>query len=110
MEFPGRVTSRSIAGAEGFHANLWLRWDRDFELLSIDIDFNDYWVWRAIDDRRFSAQVRQRRLTSLGCRRAPGWLIPISMSLQVVVVEYNGHFPPEEARTVKYKVRFSLFF
>ena len=48
----------------------------DIDLLNIDIDYNDYWVWRAIDETRFSARV--------------------------VVVEYNGHVPPAEARTVRY--------
>ena len=48
----------------------------DIDLLSIDLDYNDYWVWRAIDETRFSARV--------------------------VVVEYNGHVPAHEARTVRY--------
>ena len=48
----------------------------DIDLHSIDLDYSDYWVWRAIDETRFSARV--------------------------VVVEYNGHVPAHEARTVRY--------
>lgn len=47
---------------------------REFDLLSIDIDGNDYWVWRAI--RSFSPRV--------------------------VIVEYNIFFRPEMAKTIAY--------
>lgn len=47
---------------------------RDFDLLSIDIDGNDYWVWKAIE------------------RFAP----------RVVIVEYNVFFMPEVAKTIAY--------
>jgi hypothetical protein len=47
---------------------------RDLDLLSIDIDSNDYWVWKAITDY------------------AP----------RVVVIEYNASIPPTESRTVEY--------
>lgn len=47
---------------------------RDFDLLSIDIDGNDYWVWKAIE------------------RYAP----------RVVLVEYNVFFQPETAKTIAY--------
>ena len=46
----------------------------DFDLLSIDIDGNDYWVWRAIETHR----------------------------PRVVIVEYNVFFMPETAKTIAY--------
>ena len=45
-----------------------------FDLLSIDIDGNDYWVWKAL------TQFRPR----------------------VLVIEYNIHFPLDDACTVSY--------
>jgi len=47
---------------------------KHFDLLSIDIDFNDYWVWKAITD----------------------------YSPRVVVIEYNSSIPPNERRVVSY--------
>ena len=49
----------------------------DPDLLSIDIDSNDYWVWKAVEC------VRPR----------------------VVVIEYNATIPPHIRRTVAYPVR-----
>ena len=46
----------------------------DFDLLSIDIDGNDYWVWRAIETHR----------------------------PRVVIVEYNVFFLPATAKTIAY--------
>jgi hypothetical protein len=46
----------------------------EIDLLSIDIDGNDYWVWRAIE----------------------------SVSPRVVVIEYNAAFGPEVSATVPY--------
>ncbi|MEM2160074.1 MAG: hypothetical protein QXN55_03875 [Candidatus Nitrosotenuis sp.] len=47
---------------------------KNFDLLSIDIDYNDYWVWKAITDY------------------AP----------RVVVIEYNSSIPPTESKVVPY--------
>lgn len=47
---------------------------KDFDLLSIDIDFNDYWIWKAIEG-----------------------YFP-----RVVVIEYNSSYPPTESKTVPY--------
>jgi hypothetical protein len=45
----------------------------EFDLLSIDIDGNDFWVW---------AQIQHRP--------------------RVVVIEYNAHVPPDLRRTIRY--------
>lgn len=47
----------------------------EFDLLSIDIDSNDYWIYKAID-RKYSPRV--------------------------IVVEYNGSYPPPQSKTVLY--------
>lgn len=47
---------------------------KEFDLLSIDIDSNDYWVWKAID----------------------------AYSPRVVVIEYNASIPCTESKTVEY--------
>lgn len=48
-----------------------------FDLLSIDIDGNDYWVWKAIE-------------------RSP----------RLVVIEYNAHIPPDSKLVIKYDPNF----
>lgn len=47
----------------------------EFDLLSIDIDGNDYWVWKEIQE---------------------------SYSPRVVVIEYNAAIPPTESKTIEY--------
>lgn len=47
---------------------------KNFDLLSIDIDYNDYWVWKSITD----------------------------YSPRVVVIEYNSSIPPTESKVVPY--------
>ena len=47
---------------------------KEFDLLSIDIDSNDYWVWQAIRD----------------------------FTPRVVVIEYNASIPPSQSKTVAY--------
>lgn len=51
----------------------------EFDLLSLDIDGNDYWVWKAI--KNFSPRV--------------------------VVVEYNAIFPPGSIAVMEYEPRYS---
>jgi len=64
-----RVTAENIQ-------NLFAKYDvpTHFDLLSIDIDFNDYWVWKSIVD-----------------------YFP-----RVVVIEYNSSIPPTESKVVPY--------
>lgn len=50
---------------------------REFDLLSIDIDGNDYYVWRALNNRP-----------------------------RVVVIEYNASMPPELSRAIVYDPKF----
>ena len=47
---------------------------KNFDLLSIDIDYNDYWVWKSI----------------------------IDYSPNVVIIEFNSSIPPTESRVVPY--------
>lgn len=49
-----------------------------FDLLSIDIDGNDYWAWKAVT----------------------------SFHPRVVVIEYNASIPPDESRTIVYDPSF----
>ena len=51
---------------------------KDFDLLSIDIDGNDYWVWKAIK------------------QYAP----------RVVIIEYNACYPWKESKTIPYNANF----
>ena len=71
----GVLVQREHVDAENVEA-LFRRYGvpRDFDLLSIDIDGNDYWVWKAIE----------------------------SFSPRVVIVEYNIFFMSETAKTIAY--------
>jgi hypothetical protein len=51
---------------------------RRFDLLSIDVDGNDYWIWKAIT----------------------------SYEPRVVVIEYNASLPPSESRVIPYEPAF----
>lgn len=51
-----------------------LRIPKEFDVLSIDIDFNDYYVWKALNYRP-----------------------------RILIMEYNASIPPTEARVVKYE-------
>ena len=50
----------------------------EFDLLSIDVDGNDYWIWRAIE----------------------------GYSPRVVVIEYNSSLPPNVSKTIPYDPEF----
>jgi hypothetical protein len=52
---------------------------KEFDLLSIDIDGNDYWVWK-----------------ELALRYLP----------RVVLIEYNAKIPPTESKTIAYAANF----
>lgn len=52
---------------------------KEFDLLSIDIDGNDYWVWKAITHYH----------------------------PRVVILEYNAHIPSTESKTIPYKADFA---
>jgi hypothetical protein len=71
----GALVKRERVDAENVES-LFRRYEvpRDFDLLSIDIDGNDYWVWKAID----------------------------SFQPRVVIVEYNVFFLPDTAKTIAY--------
>lgn len=47
---------------------------REFDLLSIDVDGNDYWLWKSLTDYR----------------------------PKIVVIEYNANFRPDESKTIPY--------
>jgi hypothetical protein len=64
-----RVTAENI---EAILSELGV--EHEFDLLSVDIDYNTYWIWRAI--RKYSPRV--------------------------VVIEYNAAFPPPDAWMVRY--------
>ncbi len=49
---------------------------KEFDFLSIDIDYNDYWVWKALDDSLFRPRI--------------------------VCVEVNSNLPHNESKTVAY--------
>ena len=70
---PEFVTAENING-------LLIKYDvpSEFDLLSIDIDGNDYWVWKAIVQRP-----------------------------RVVVIEYNAHVAAQERRAIVYDPHFA---
>lgn len=51
-----------------------LKIPKEFDVLSIDIDFNDYYVWKALNYRP-----------------------------RLLIMEYNASIPPDQARVVKYE-------
>jgi hypothetical protein len=76
---PRAVVRKEFIRAENIN-NLFRKYEvpQAFDLLSIDIDGNDYWVWRAITPYR----------------------------PRVVIIEYNAHFPPSESRVIIYDPKF----
>jgi hypothetical protein len=75
---PKAVVHQEFVTAENVSA-LFRKYDvpNVFDLLSIDIDGNDYWVWKAL-------AVRPR----------------------VLVIEYNAHVPPQESKVITYDPQF----
>ena len=53
----------------------WTKVPTDFDLLSIDVDGNDYWIWQAFSPR---------------------------YTPKLVVIEYNPNFSPEESKAIAY--------
>lgn len=51
---------------------------KDFDLLSIDVDGNDYYLWKAI----------------------------MNYNPRVVIIEYNSKYPPNESRVIEYDPNF----
>lgn len=79
--FPGVRIVRTEVTPENIDALLREHAPSDVDLLSLDIDGNDYWVWRA--------------LTAIEPR--------------VVAIEYNATFGPERAVTVPYRRGFDRY-
>jgi len=75
---PLAVVQREMVTAENVN-ELFAKYhvSPEFDLLSIDIDGNDYWVWKALDYRP-----------------------------RVVVIEYNAGVPPELRRVIPYDPHF----
>lgn len=71
----GEIIKKEYITAENIN-DLFAKYNvpKEFDLLSIDIDSNDYWVWKAIK----------------------------GYSPRVVVIEYNSSLPPTESKTIKY--------
>jgi hypothetical protein len=71
----GELVKREFVSADNIN-QLFAKYDvpKTFDLLSIDIDGNEYWVWKALED----------------------------FSPRVVVVEYNVFFPVGQACTIPY--------
>jgi hypothetical protein len=76
--FPEHNVKEEFITAENIN-DLFAKYDvpKEFDLLSIDIDFNDLYVWDAIT----------------------------GYSPRVVVVEYNSAIPPTESKVVKYNAK-----
>ena len=53
--------------------------DKEIDLLSIDIDGNDFWIWKAIR----------------------------SIKPRIVIIEYNSFFGPNKSATIKYNPKFN---
>ncbi len=78
-EHPGTDVKSEFITAENIQA-LFKKYNvpETPDLLSIDIDGNDYWVWQAINHYK----------------------------PRVVIIEYNSHILPEETKTIPYNPRF----
>lgn len=74
----GKIIKNEFINAENVNV-LFKKYNvpKEFDLLSIDIDSNDYWVWKAVGN----------------------------YSPRVVIMEYNATIPPAESKTIKYDPR-----
>lgn len=57
----------------------WTDLPREFDLLSIDIDGNDYWIWKSLTN----------------------------YEPKIVVIEYNSNFGPRERKTIPYDATYT---
>lgn len=71
----GKTIKKEFITAENIN-KLFAKYNvpKELDLLSIDIDSNDYWIWKSIE----------------------------GYSPRVVVLEYNSSIPPSESKTIKY--------
>ncbi len=75
---PRLTVRKEFITAENIN-DLFRKYDvpHEFDLLSIDLDSNDFWVWQQITARP-----------------------------RVVVIEYNASIPPNQSRTIVYDLKF----
>jgi hypothetical protein len=77
-----RITCEPGARLDDFAAAAYLTLDSNLDqtepdLLSIDVDGNDYWIWKATE-----------------------------LKAKIVVIEYNSSFGPSESKSIKYEPGF----
>ncbi|MDH3611073.1 MAG: FkbM family methyltransferase [Nitrosopumilus sp.] len=73
--FQSKLIKKEIITAENIE-KLFKKYEvpKKFDLLSIDIDYNDYWVWKSI----------------------------VNYSPNIVIIEYNSSHPPNQSKVVPY--------
>lgn len=78
-DYPVEIVERMVTPQSADTLVAGLVGDAELDLLSIDIDSHDYWVWKAIE----------------------------GVSPRVVVIEYNATLPPSVCKTIPYDAGFS---